>query len=69
MYFGKPFVFLLAVLGLHFGVWLFSSCWRSMGSRAHRLRNCGLGALAGSVWDLFPDQGLNSCPLCWNADS
>ena len=51
------FFFFLAVLG-HFGVWLFSSCWQSTGSRVHRLSSCGLGALAGSMWDFSSLTGI-----------
>ena len=61
MYFGELvffcFFFFLAVLG-HFGVWLFSSCWQSTGSRVHRLSSCGLGALAGSMWDFSSLTGI-----------
>ena len=58
----------LAVLGLHCCLWAFSSCggWGRLSCCCVR----ALGALSCSATcEIFLDQGLNSCPLHWQADS
>ena len=43
----------------------------SFGSRAleHRLNTCGATISCSETCGIFPDQGLNSCLLHWQADS
>ena len=65
----------LAALGFHYCLWAFSSCGHqgyflvvvvslAVERRlyAHRL-SCPMSCR------IFPDQGLNPCPLHWHADS
>ena len=44
------------------------SCWVTS-SRALRLRSCGPGLSCSPASGIFPDQGLNLCPLNWQMDS
>ena len=46
--------------------WLLS---RSTGSGACRLRSCAHGLSGSEARAVFPDQGLNPCPLHWQVDS
>ena len=47
---------------------------RALGARAsvvvaHGLSSCGHGLSCSVARGIFPDQGLNPCPLHWQADS
>ena len=74
----------MAVLGLHFCARAFFSCgkWgplfiavrrplllRSTGSRRAGSVVVAHGASCSVACGIFPDQGLNPCPLHWQADS
>ena len=52
---------------LALGCRVFSSC----GSQAlrHRLNNYGTQLSCSMACGIFPDQGLNGCPLLWRVDS
>ena len=74
--------FFLAALGLHCCAQALCSCgrWESLSScgagasHCHGLSSCGAWALGcrasrPTASEIFPDQGLNWCPLHWQADS
>ena len=78
------YLFILAVLGLHFCARAFSSCGKrgslfiavcgplllwSTGSRRTGSVVVAHGPSCFPVCGIFPDQGSNLCPLHWQADS
>ena len=42
--------------------------WRAR-ALEHRLSSCGMWLSCSVACGTFPDQGLNLCVLCWQADS
>ena len=72
-FFKLLFLNFLAVLGLHCCAQAFSSCGEQGLLPAHVER---VGSVLVVDWlscpeacGIFPDQGLNLCPLYWEADS
>ena len=62
-------VFILALPGLRGCTWAFSSCstWGLFSSCS--FSSCGTWLSCLEACGIFQDQGLNSCPLHWQAES